>query len=52
MAEVEQGAAAVTVPKTQSAPVKIPAKQVAAPSADATKDAKVKHLFNTHLNLI
>jgi hypothetical protein len=51
-AEVEQGAAIVTVPKTTKAPIKIPAKQVAAPSAEATKDAKVKHLFNTHLTLL
>ena len=52
LAEVVQGAAAVTVPKTRSAPVKIPAKQVAAPSVEATKDAKVKHLFKTHLTHI
>ena len=39
--EVVQDAAAVKVPKTSSAPIKIPAKQVAAPSAEATKDAKV-----------
>jgi hypothetical protein len=41
-AEVIQETAAVTVPQTRSAPNKIQAKQVAAPSAEATKDANVK----------
>jgi hypothetical protein len=37
---------------TSAAPIKIPAKPVAVPSAVATKNAKVQHVFNTYLTRI
>ena len=45
---VQNTAAAVNEPKNSAAPIKIRAKPVAVPSAVATKNAKVKHLFYTY----